>query len=55
MDLTPLWLFLFAAFRDTFFGVAAVVTAAYMASAIISLVVDVFSPREIQQSDQSFT
>ena len=55
MDLGPLWVFLFAAFRDAFFAVAAVLTAAYIASAIISIVVDVFSPREIQQTDQTLT
>ena len=53
MDLTPLWVFLFAAFRDAFFAVAALLTAAYFASALISLIVDVFSPREIQSSSES--
>ena len=53
MDTGPLFIFLFAAFRDVFFATAALLTAAYFAGAIISLIVDVFSPAEIQQTDQT--
>lgn len=55
MDTGPLFIFLVAAFRDVFFAVAAVLSAAYMASAIIALIVDVFSPSAIQQSSQPLT
>jgi hypothetical protein len=55
MDSGPLFTFLYAAFRDVFFATAALWTAAYFALALITLIVDVFSPREIQTStDGSF-
>jgi hypothetical protein len=48
MDTTPLFHFLYLAFRDVFFATAGLITAAWFALALISLIVDVFSPREIQ-------
>lgn len=48
MDTGPLFIFLAAAFRDAFFAAAALWTGAYFALALIFLIVDVFSPREIQ-------
>lgn len=54
MDPTPLAQFLYAVFRDAFFLTAGLITAAWFALALISLIVDVFSPREIQSSSSSF-
>lgn len=50
MDAMPLFVFLHAAFSTAFVAVAALLTAAWFALALISLIVDVFSPREIQSS-----